>query len=249
MIIARQALFLAALTALLALTGVARGDHAPGNSCERGLELNYNGVIRTKRFDYRIIRSSLPASTARRQDRIIRAIRFGGMRPWNSGRTDCHYEPFRVFATAFVGDSGSSYSDHNDGISTIDFGASFGCSDIAVACASQEFTGGNFRNRRVARATDIRFRKNDEIYWYPGARGRPRCIDGRDCYDLRSAAAHEVGHAVGIDDHHGSDHFFQTMYVNIHPGRGSYPTTARTLGRMDYVGLKNIYEGMSVLEP
>jgi hypothetical protein len=243
-----------ALMIALTLPTAARADHAPGNSCERGLPLDYNGLIRTTRYDYFIIRSTLPASTRRGQDRIIRAIRFGGMRAWNTGRTDCHYPPFKVFTTAMAGDGGSSYTDHNDGRSTIDFGPDFGedsCSDMANACASHEFTGSNFRNRRVAEATDIRFREGDDIHFYPGARTRPRCPEPTDiaCYDLRSTAAHEVGHAVGIADHETDEHRYQTMYAFGIPGRGINPTRKRTLGRMDYVGLKNIYEGLEPLEP
>jgi hypothetical protein len=39
------------------------------------------------------------------------------------------------------------------------------------------------------------------------------------------------------------------MYALGIPGRGIHPTRKRTLGRMDYVGLKNIWEGLEPLEP
>jgi hypothetical protein len=239
------------LTMEFALSPEASARNAPGNSCAVGLPLEYDGNIQTSRFNYRITRSSLPASTTRGQNQYIARIR-DGMRTWNEGRTDCHYPKFDIFRTAFVGDSGSSAANHDDGINTVDFGRDTDCrrsrrGSLIIACTVVEPSGDNFRGRVVNEEADIRFLRRDGLGWSRRA-VRPRCPEANRCYDLWGSTAHEVGHVVGIDDHFGSEHQYQTMYHLLEEASNAWPTRDRTLGRMDYVGYKNIYEGLAPLE-
>lgn len=247
-----------AVLAVLALAAPepAHAKHAPGNSCAVGLPIKYNGYIRYERYDYRIIRSSLPANTRRREERHIASIR-NGMRSWNEGKNDCHYPPYRSFRTAYVGDSGSSYDDHEDGISTVDFGSTFDCSAMAIACASTEPSARNIRGKIISEAVDIRFRKRSGLRWYPGV-GFPssrKCGGLEQCYDLWSASAHEVGHVVGLSDHavkrgpndQTTDRYrWQNMFYRLDLASSPFPNRKRTLGRLDYVGMKNLYEGLDL---
>lgn len=240
----RLSVAILATSGLMALAIPQAASAQDNNSCAAGIPIEYNGYINTSRYNYYIIRSSLPASTRTGQDRAIARIR-AGMRTWNEARNSCGYGRYRTFTTAFSGDSGSSYTDHSDSKSTIDFGATFDCKgSTVIACNTKRSTGRNLRMRRVIREADIRFRSptSNGPYFYTGV-GRPRC--GPECYDLWSTAAHEVGHTVGIADHYDEVHRWQTMYGIIENSRQQSPTRKRSLGRMDYVGLRYIYNGLA----
>ncbi|MFJ4620381.1 matrixin family metalloprotease [Streptomyces sp. NPDC088812] len=60
--------------------------------------------------------------------------------------------------------------------------------------------------------------------------------DCTDAYDIRSVATHEAGHVFGLA-HVGPGHEGQTMFTNSF----ACTTDARTLGRGDVLGLRNLY--------
>lgn len=220
----------------LGLTAAATASHAPGTSCSTGRDLRYDGHMWDRPVEYFVIRSSLPSSERRRQDRLIARVR-DAAGTWNRGKNDCHSPVADNFNTAFQGDSGSSYSDHRDNRTTFDFAAGTTCdSDVRVACAhvrdgSYTLSDTYGRTRRVAREADVRF--NSDFRFYSGVKSP--CSG---CYHLWGVAAHEWGHIVGLDDIAGARNEYQTMYQDFSAGE-SY--RLRSLGRSDWLGLYGLY--------
>lgn len=152
------------------------------------------------------------------------------------GRNDCgmgdpnsKFAPYRG-ATQKKAMSSETYcfSDFNSDKNVVDFGK-LGSGLLGLACYSTQWVGDG--PVHIVEA-DIRFNKRAPWTTTP---------DADDCsgeYDLQGVAAHERGHAFGLD-HTGSDnaHIPQTMYY------ASYPCSSyqRTLGKGDVLGLRALY--------
>lgn len=243
---ARTVTALATVLLLVALPGTAAATHGPGSSCSRDREPNFdNETWLGRTYQYRIIVDTFPgylAGTAKARNRTLERIR-DGIRTWNEGRNDCGWPRFGGFNTAMIGTAGSySGGNHEDGHSTIDFVSGLTCADtpgIVLGCASVRQLGGgvppihtNAGAKEVPREADVRFRRESDTF-----RNRRRHRGCNQRYDLWDAAAHEIGHVVGLNDLTSDANVYQTMYEI---GRFC-DFDRRSLGRSDYVGLKRLY--------
>lgn len=234
------------LAATLSASPVANASHP--NSCAVGRDVkpsSYNHTWITQTWHYRIIRSSLPASSERRQNAFIARIR-RGVRQWNTGQPNwCGFSRFTEFRTAFDGDSGSNGGDNSDGISTIDFTAGDPCGRDVLGCHTARRSAATYKTRAGYRyralESDIRWRRNRPWFVRAGYRG---C---NNQYDLRSTAAHEVGHAVGLgdtyDDAKNNGNIMGQGAVRCDSGAGKDDPEfhRRRLGRADWIGLRDLY--------
>lgn len=177
---------------------------------------------------YRVHRDSLPAGAKSRR-RIV-----GGHNVWNKTGDNCGLRDRTDFTMVFDGMTGQPAA-VRDGRDTVDFGPLSGdfagCSGGVGCAATLRNSQGN------AVEVDIRFAANPPGgSWYSGIGNPPA-----DRYDLKSTAAHEAGHKLGLD--HVARRTDQTMCSPCAQLGVKY---RRTLGRGDVLGLRRIYQGRNL---
>jgi matrixin len=194
---------------------------AVGDSC-RDHHYAFNGLrIFTGRYLYHANRSRMPHRDADR--RQVTA----GHHAFNDTINDCGLSDVTDVVAAYAGPTKATPHSYPDGVNVVDFGE---IANLAGGCGGQAAgvlacTWGQTRDGVYF--ADIDQRYSTRYLWSDdGAAGR---------YDVRSVAAHESGHAVGLD--HANSSRYLTMYHQIARGE----TWKRTLAIGDARGLRCRY--------
>jgi len=187
-------------------------------------------------YNYYFDRGSVESNSAGVRDAIRNRV-IDGHDSWNYTVNDCGLNNLGNFFAHFEGDMyGISSQNNSDNKNMVDFADvnTVGCAG-SIACLRVRFNAmGNIQE------VDMRF---DDIC-RPG--GYPNCnwflywgtgTPSSSEYDIWSVAAHESGHAVGLNDLYSSSNAQLTMY-----GYGTLGSTRqRTLGRGDVDGMRQAY--------
>jgi hypothetical protein len=199
----------------------AAAGTALGDSC-RNRQYAYNGLrIFAGAYRYRANLRRMPHGDADRRE--ITA----GHHAFNDTINDCGLSDRTSVVAAYAGTTTATAHSYPDGINVVDFGE---IANVAGGCGGQSAgvlacTWGQTRD-------GVYFADIDQRY----ATGYLWAGDGAaDRYDLRSVAAHESGHAVGLD--HANSSRYLTMYHQI--ARGERWKRALALG--DTRGLRCRY--------
>lgn len=198
------------------VTGRALGD-----SC-RDRHYAFNGLrIFTGHYRYHANRSRMPHGDADR--RQVTA----GHHAFNDTINDCGLSDVTDVVAAYAGPTLATPHSYPDGVNVVDFGD---IASVAGGCGGQvagvlACTWGQTRDGVYF--ADIDQRYSTRYLWSnDGAASR---------YDVRSVAAHESGHAVGLD--HANSSRYLTMYHQIVRGE----RWKRTLALGDVRGLRCRY--------
>jgi hypothetical protein len=166
---------------------------------------------RTRRYTYR----------AHGMSAAFRSAVLRGHKAWDRTRNPCGYRDQDNITSSYAGSTSRSVHTRPDGRSVVDRGKLSLCGNaVTLACA---WTFTDARGRIV---------ESDQRYgtgWRWSTQGRA------GHYDVESAAAHETGHSIGLG--HVTASRYLTMYHQLCAGC----TYARSLGRGDVRGLRELY--------
>jgi Matrixin len=219
------------LIALLtgAVTIVASGIQAPdarASACDNpeyhSFFNSYGQAVRwsERTYQYRANVATMPNGTDAR--RMITQ----GHHSFDDTVNDCGRGDQNNFNTSYAGTCAAcGFHNVTDNTNAIDFGnvGNTGCGAAVLACTAL-FSNSN------GKALEADQRYATGYYWHTYTSSPPATY-----YDLWSAAAHESGHALGLN--HADSEYALTMYKNLSAGDAQH----RTLGRGDIRGLRGAY--------
>jgi hypothetical protein len=183
--------------------------------------------------------TTIPYKRAKFEARLLSAAR-----TWNFGRNRCRFPQVGGVDIESNGDATDVHAGSTpDGVSAIDLASNAnlgggGCDSPALLACTRYWPADGSEIQEA----DIRF--DSDVRWWTGLRTVPssaRGPDGDQIYDLWSVAAHEMGHAIGID-HVSSDPNApaevkaQIMYFQFDPRE-----TRRYLMGSDYRAMCHMY--------
>ena len=140
---------------------------------------------------------------------------------WNKTKTNCNLDDITEIAAPYQGTTTARATEF-DGVSVVDKGDidAVDCPG-ALACALTRYT-----TEGDTVEADVRF--SDAVKWSNSGKA--------GAYDYRAVATHEFGHVIGLADLYDNPKLTMTYAVST----GS--TAARSLGRGDVRGLRQIYD-------
>jgi hypothetical protein len=201
--------------------GLDRGRHLlQGDSCTNPQYVFTGLQIYTGYYGYYANEAQMPHGDQDRQE-ITK-----GHHTWNDTLSRCGFPDVTNIVADYLGTTTATPHSYYDGINVVDFGSIAnlgGCGgQVAgvLACTYPQTADGVY-------FSDIDQRYSTSFSWSDnGAAGS---------YDVWNVAAHESGHAVGLD--HANSSQYLTMYYQI--GRGE--TFKRLLALGDAIGLRCRY--------
>jgi hypothetical protein len=142
-----------------------------------------------------------------------------GYKAWDKTHTSCDYGDITTITPDYLGTTDRRAAEY-DGVNVIDKGsvAAVDCKG-SLACTRVWHSNGHYLE------ADIRF--SDKVKWTNSGK--------KGAYDYRAVATHEAGHLIGLADLYESPKL--TMYYGVKVDS----TGARTLGRGDIRGLRELY--------
>lgn len=184
----------------------------------KGIGFNWSWWGRS--YGYYVRTSTVPGGDSGRQ-----SIQ-GGHHSWNNTVNGCGLGDQANITMSYAGSTTRSVTNGPDGYNVVDFGSvtTIGCAG-AIAC-----TWSYFHPNYGIFESDVRFSSSGVTWSNSGA---------SNGIDIRSVAAHETGHTIGLGDVYGAEHNFLTMYYQIAPGW----IRARDLALGDVLGMRAIYPG------
>ena len=149
-----------------------------------------------------------------------------GHHSWDDTVNDCGRGDQNNFNSDYASTcTGCSFHNVVDNMNVIDFGniGNTVCGSTVLACTA-------IFSDAAGKASEVHQRYATGYYWHTYSSSPPGTY-----YDLWSAAAHESGHALGLN--HANSEYAITMYQNLSAG----DTQHRTLARGDIRGLRAAY--------
>ncbi len=191
---------------------------AIGDSCSNGQYTYVGGEIYTQYYPYHLNPNGIPGGGT---NAVV-----AGHNAWNNTYNDCAFPDVTNINAAWSGYT-QALPAMNDGVNVVYFGSvqTYCWTNDVLACTPMTAVSSNGGPWYF---TDI-----DQVY-RPSAPWSTNGSPAWNQYDLQGVAAHESGHAVGLD-HAGSQYL--TMFSSIAAGQ----TYTRTLGYGDARGLRCRY--------